>query len=41
MNLVNTNTELGNVKSDLTNKLAGISNYLRINKNSILKICCD
>jgi hypothetical protein len=38
-NLVKINAELSNVKSDLTNKLEGISNYLRIDENCIPKRC--
>ena len=32
MNLIKTNTELNNAKRDLTNKLEGILDYIRIGK---------
>jgi hypothetical protein len=38
-NLVKINAELSNVKSDLTNKLEGILNYLEIGENCIPKRC--
>jgi hypothetical protein len=38
-NLVKINAELSNVKSDLTNKLEGILNYLIIGENCIPKRC--